>query len=172
MLFCSLNQCAYHIAMFTGWPRHRCRHAGSVFTNLRGFDAGVRAHGTLAVRNSAFLDSDPVEEFDRGYDQNSAMVTLGTTINRFPVAALVEGCAFVRNTGRALADYSPSTAVYSDDANLDTFDYASEAPLRVDPPARAPPGLFLTAEDAWLLQTKQVPNECESFHSSPSPSSS
>jgi hypothetical protein len=125
----------------------------------------VRAFGTLAVHNSAFLDSDPVEDYALGYSQEYAMIILGTTSNRFPVAALVEGCAFARNTGRALLDFSPSPAVYSDDANLDTFDAASEAPLRVDPPARAPPGLFLTAEDAWLMQTKQVPNECESCHS-------
>jgi hypothetical protein len=154
----ALPQCVYNAAMFTWIVWYPCTRAGSIFSNLRGFNAGVRAHGTLAVRNSAFLDSDPVESYVNGYYPNQAMVSLGTTENAFPVAALIEGCAFARNTGRAVINFSPSPAIYSDDASLDTFGYASEAPLLIYPPARVPPGLFLTSDDAWLMQTKQVPN--------------
>jgi hypothetical protein len=125
--------------------------AGCLFSNLRKWNAAVTSSGPAALLQCSFLDSNATADVASGYDADNAVVWSGAHDG-----LLVEGCTFAGNIGHdVLLEYSDAP-VYSDDPALNAWDAVIAGPHPVQPVEAVPADVFLTEDNTWLLQTKQV----------------
>jgi hypothetical protein len=122
-----------------------------VFSSLHGSNAGVSSGVPTALHKCLFRDSDTAASGSNA----SAMVGM---IWYSDVGMLLEQCSFTGNTGYDVSRNSGSTGFIFSDTNLTALDSGAtqSGKTLVQPLSAAPAGAFLSAEDANLLQIKQV----------------